>query len=331
MLGQLGPLTAMAGKDLGLRNPNDIYVTMLQSRTVSEALIRKFDLMTVYKAKRLMDARKRLAQDTDIDSGKDGVITISVQDRDPKRAADMANAYVSELYNLTKSLAITEAAQRRLFFEQQLRSANEDLVHAEQDFQKVQENTGLIQLDNQAKAIIEAISAARGQIAAKEVQITAMKAFATPQNPDLIRAENEIEAMKAHLATLEHNQRGPAGEPQLAAGKVPSAGLQYVRGLRDVKYYETVFELLSKQYEIAKMDEARSAAIIQVLDPAVPPEMRFKPKRTQIVIAGTIVGFFFSVLSVFTREAFRSAQAQPQVGNRLQLLRRYLLARPGQL
>lgn len=331
MLGQLGSLAGLAGKDLGIHNPNDIYVAMLQSRTVSDALIHKFDLMNVYKVKRMMDARKRLEEATDIDSGKDSVITISVQDHDPNRAADIANAYVNELYKLTQTLAVTEAGQRRLFFEQQLRSASEDLARAEQDMRKTQESTGLIQLDNQAKAIIEAVATARGQIAAKEVQIRAMEAFATPQNPDLIRAEDELQSLKADLGDLEKDAKGPAGNIQLPAGQIPSAGLEYVRRLRDVKYYETIFDLLEKQYEIAKIDEAKNAAIIQVLDNAVPPEWKSKPKRAVIVIVATFVGLFGAIIFAFVQEAAQYARLQPQSVVRLQLLKRYLFAKPGEV
>jgi tyrosine-protein kinase Etk/Wzc len=334
MLGQvgssLGSLAGLAGKDLGIRNPNDLYVAMLQSRTLSDALIQKFNLMSVYKVKRMMDARKRLEDVTDIDSGKNGVISISVQDRDPKRAADIANAYVSELYKLNQTLAVTEAAQRRLFFEQQLRSASDDLARAEQDMRKTQETTGLIQLDDQAKALIASVSTARGQIAAKEVQIQAMKTFATPQNPDLIRAEDELQALKAHLGALERDVKGPVGDLQLPAGKIPSAGLEYVRRLRDVKYYETIFELLAKQLEVAKIDEAKNAAVIQVLDPAVLPEWKSKPKRAQIVIAGIIIGLFMAITAAFLSEAARYAKTQPHLSMRLSLLKRYLFGRRGE-
>ena len=329
MLGQLGSLAGLAGKDLGIHNPNDLYVAMLQSRTIRDALIERFHLKTLYKVERMMDARKRLEAATDIDSGKDGIISISVQDRDPKRAADMANAYVSELYKLTQKLAVTEAAQRRLFFEQQLRSASEDLARAEQEMQKTQETTGLVQLDDQARAIINAISAARAKIAAKEVQIRALETFATPQNPALIEAENELSALKAQLAALEKSQKGPAGDLQLPAGKIPAAGLEYVRRLRDVKYYEAVFELLGKQYEIAKLDEAKNAAVIQVLDPAVPPEWKSKPKRAVIVLIGFVMGFFAAVTLALLGEARQYIHTQPHLSRQFALLRYYLFAKPG--
>jgi tyrosine-protein kinase Etk/Wzc len=331
MIGQLGSLANFAGKDLGIRNPNDLYIAMLKSRTVSDALVQKFDLENLYQVSRQMDARKRLEEITEIQSGKDGVISISVEDRDPKRASDIANAYVSELYRLTQTLAIGEAAQRRLFFENQLRTANDDLARSEQELRKTQEKTGLIQLDSQAKATIESVSRARAQIAAKQVQIQAMKSFATPENPDLARSEIELAAMRTQLATLERNQASPAGDLQLPAGKLPSAGLEYVRSLREVKYRETVFELLAKQYEIAKIDEAKSAAVIQILDPAVTPEAKSRPKRAMIVITGTLLGLFFAIIAAFVLEAAQYGQRQPEISTRLQQLKSYLYAGPGEV
>jgi len=328
MLGQLGAVANLAGKDIGLRNPNDLYVAMLKSRTVADSLIQQFHLQNVYQVKRLMDARERLEQSTEIDSGKDGVITISVLDRDPSRAADLANGYVKELYKLTQSLAVTEAGQRRLFFEGQLHAATEDLARAEQALRVTQEKTGLVQLDGQAKAIIEAMSKARAQIAAKQVQIEAMKSYATPQNPDLLLATKELEAMRGQLAVMEKSQMGPGGDLQLPAGKLPSAGLEYVRAYREFKYREGVFELLSKEFEIAKIDEAKSAPIIQVMDPAIPPEAKSKPKRAVIVIVVTFIGFFVAIVLAFLMEATEYLSMQPQISQRWLVFRRYLTANP---
>lgn len=328
MLGQLGSLAGLAGRDLGIRNPNDIYVAMLESRTVSDALIAQFDLKNLYSVKRMMDARKRLADATTIDSGKDGVISISVDDRDPKRAADIANAYVGELYKLTQTLAVTEAGQRRLFYERQLRSASDDLARAEQGLRNTEQTTGLVQLDSQAKAMIDEVSTARAKIAAKEVEIQAMQAFATPQNPDLVRAEVELEGLKDVLAQLEKSQTGPAGELQLPVGKVPSAGLEYVDRLRDVKYQETIFELLEKQYEIAKIDEAKNALSIQVLDAALPPEWKSKPKVSILVIVGGFTGFFCAVVMAFAQEALAYAETQPRFALQWRLLKKYVIAKP---
>src|SRR5262249_46657767 len=145
---------AASGKDLGLRNPNDMYVAMLRSRTVADQLIDRFSLMSVYRAKRRDDARRRLNSLTEIEAGKDGVITVSVEDRDPRRATDMANGYVEALEKLTHTLAITEAGKRRVFFESEMKMANDDLANAELAMKQTQEKTGLILLDPQSRAMI---------------------------------------------------------------------------------------------------------------------------------------------------------------------------------
>jgi uncharacterized protein involved in exopolysaccharide biosynthesis len=288
-LGSLGPMAAMAqGGGLGLKNPNDIYVGILKSRTVEDALIRRFDLLKIYREKRMSDGRKELDAVSSIALGKEGFISISVEDQDPKRAADMANAYVDEMRKVTQNLAVTEAGQRRLFFEQQLDQAKNNLSGAEEALKKTQQATGMIQLDGQAKAIIESVVTLRAQVAAKEVELRALRSFATDKNADVMVAEQQVAGMRAQLASLER-QGGGDGNIQVGTGKVPEAGLEYVRKMRDVKYCETIFELLARQYEAAKLDEAKSAAVIQVLDTAIEPDRQSSPKRGLIVLAASLV------------------------------------------
>src|SRR3954469_21816761 len=205
--GGMGPLAALAGPGLGLKNPNDIYLGILKSRTIEDALIAKFDLLRVYHEKRASDARKELEKASDILTQKEGLISISVEDKDPKRAAALANAYVEELRNVTQHLAISEAGQRRLFFEQQVQQAKDDLSRAEVALKETQQKTGMIQLDSQAKAIIEAVGNLRAQVAAKEVQLQAMRSFATEQNPDTVLAQQQLAGLRTQLSKLE-NQPG---------------------------------------------------------------------------------------------------------------------------
>src|SRR3954469_20430103 len=268
--GAMGPLAALAGSGLGLKNPSDIYLGILKSRTIEDALVAKFELMRVYRDKRVSEARKDLEKASDIITQKEGLISISVEDKDPKRAAALTNAYVAELRSVTQHLAISEASQRRLFFEQQVQQAKDDLSRAEVALKETQQKTGMIQIDSQAKAIIEAVGHLQAQVAAKEVQLQAMRSFATDQNPDTILAQQQLAALRTQLSKLE-NQQGTTieGDPVVSTGKIPGAGLEYVRKFRDMKYYETIFELLAKQYEAAKIDEAREAAVIQVVDPGV--------------------------------------------------------------
>lgn len=304
-LSALSPVAAMAGGSaLGLKNPNDIYVGMLKSRTVEDALIHRFNLQKLYRDKRVSDTRKELEEYSEITTEKEGFIAISVEDKDPKRAADMANAYVEELRKLTQNLAVTEAGQRRLFFEQQLEQVKNNLADAEQALKETQQKTGLIQLDGQAKAIIESVVQLRAGIAAKEVQLRALRSFATAQNPDVEMLEQEVEGMKGQLATLEKQSGSSDGDVQIPTGKVPEAGLEYVRKLRDVKYYETIFGLLAKQYEAAKLDEARNAAVIQVMDPAVEPDRKSSPKRLFITVLSGFFAFLIATFYVLARARF---------------------------
>lgn len=324
MLGQLGPLAGLAGRDLGLKNPMDMYVAMLQSRTVADALISKFDLLKLYSKKRMTDARAELEDRTLISAGKDGLIYVSIEDRDPNRAAEMANAYVDQLSALTHNLALSEASQRRLFFEQELQKAKDELSRAEQDLRKTEETTGLIQLDSQSKVILESIAQLQAQITAKEVQLRGMRSFATEENPDLMRLQQELEALRSQLAKLQRSETPEKGNIYIPTGKVPSAGLEYVRKFREVKYRETIFELLAKQFEAARMDEAKNVAIIQVVDKAVPPEKKSRPKRALIVLASMLLAFFAAVGIVILQEINRKLRNDPERSEKLRMLRNYL-------
>ena len=323
-LGALGPMAAMAQKDLGLKNPNDLYVGMLRSRTVVDALIRRFDLLRVYRDKKMSDARKDLKEATSIVLGKEGFISISVEDRDRSRAPEIANAYIDELRRLTQNLAVTEAGQRRLFFEGQLELAKNNLAGAEQALKQTQQQTGLIQLDGQAKVIIESVVKLRAAVATKEVELDAMRLFSTEQNPDVRLSERQLAALEAQLALLEKQSRGSTPDPdgvQVPVGDVPEAGLQYVRKLRDLKYSETMFEMLAKQYEAARLDEAKTAAVIQVLDPAEAPDRRSSPHRTLIIVLATLLGFLGSVGYVLLAAALRQLRMNPDADARLTMLK----------
>ena len=324
LLGQLGGLAGIAGGSLGIKNPNDLYVGMLKSRTVADNIIRRFDLQKLYEKETLVQTRKSLADNTSASAGKDGLIAIDFDDEDPKRAAAIANAYVDQLHKLTQSLAVTEAAQRRLFFERQLNQAREDLSNAEVALKVTQEETGLIKLDDQGRAIIEAVATLRAQISAKEVELRAMRTFSTEQNPDHVRAQQQLAGLRTELAKLERSQVSGQGDILLPTGRVPEAGLEYLRKLRDVKYYEAMYELLARQFEVAKIDEAKDAAIVQVVDEAVPPDRKSKPKRALIVIAATFVAGFIALLVVAWRELRERASRDPVLASRLGALRHHL-------
>jgi len=326
-LGALGPMAALAQKDLGLKNPNDLYVGMLRSRTVEDALVRRFDLLRVYGDQRMSDARRDLESASSIALGKEGFVSISVEDKDRSRAPQIANAYVEQLRTLTQDLAVTEAGQRRIFFERQMEVAKNNLADAEQALKQTEQKTGLIQLDGQAKAIIESVVKLRAAIAAKEVELHAMRLFSTEQNPDVMLGEQQLSGMRAQLALMERQSSGP-GNVQVPVGNVPEAGLQYVHKLRDLKYAETIWELLTKQYEAARLDEAKTAAVIQVLDPAIEPDRKSSPRRSLIILGATLFGFLGAVGYVIAAAAFAQMRLDPETQHRFEALARLLKPLP---
>jgi len=330
-LGSLGGMAALAtgGASGLLKNPNEMYVGMLKSRTVEDAMIDKFNLMQEYHKKYLSDARKTFERRASVDgSGKDGLIRISVEDHDPHRAAEMANGYVDQFRKLSENLAITEAGQRRMFFQQQMEHAKDDLANAEVALTETEEKTGLIQLDSQARALIESAASLRAQITAKEVQIQGMETYATGENAQLIEAKQELDGLRAQLTRLGGNQEILGGGIIPAKGQMTAAGLEYVRRLRDVKYEETIFDILARQFEIAKLDEAKEGALIQVVDAAIPPDRRSFPKRSWIVAGGAALGLLFGVFAALIASGLESARRSHEFETKLTRLQQNLAFRP---
>lgn len=298
MMGQAGGLIALAGGSVGVKTQGELLMAMTKSRTVLDHMVDRYDLMKLYKLQYRQDARAKLLQSLSArEDRKSGIVFLTVEDRDPKRAAEMANAFVEEMKTMAGGLAISEAGQRRMFFEDQLRQTKMSLARAEEDVKGFQQRTGMVQVDAQARAIIEGIARLRAGIAAKEVEAKVLRSFATAQNPDLQRVEEEIRALRSELEKLE-TSKGQGSDPLMPTGRVPGIGIEYLRKFRQLKYNETLFELLSKQYELAKLDEAKNAVVIQVIDQAIPPERKSRPQRALIVVLATVSGFFLSVLIV---------------------------------
>jgi tyrosine-protein kinase Etk/Wzc len=322
-LGALAPLIGASGGGLGLKNPSDIYVDMLKSNAVADNLIDRFQLMDRYKSRLRQDARKRLEGLSDISAGKDGVITVAVDDPDKVKAAEIANAYVDELTKLTKRLAITDAGKRRLFFEAEAEKAKDDLSAAEHAMKETQERTGIVQLDSQARVMLESYAMLQAQVTNKQIEIDAMRAYATPNNPDLIRKEQELSALRTELNRYKGGLGGsPIGD--IALEKVPAKMLEYVDKLREVKYREALLQVLLKQYEIARIDEGRDSAVIQVFDKAQTPERKSRPRRGLIVISCTLLAIVLGCLGAYGLEAWERSKDNPQHLARLQLLKFYL-------
>jgi uncharacterized protein involved in exopolysaccharide biosynthesis len=322
-----GSLAALAGGGLGLKNPNDIYIGMLTSRPVADAIIQKFGLVKVYDAKDMTAARKKLAEYTEVTSEKNGFISISITDKNKQRVAEMANAYTDQLRVLTQKLAVTEASQRRLFYEDQLKQAKDALVSAEFAFQQVQQKKGLVALDAQATSMIEGLAALRAQVAAKQVEVQALRSYSTEQNPDVQLAERELASLQAEETRLEQRSPSP-GIASLGLENVPAAGLEYLRAAHELAYRQELFDMLMKQYDAAKIDEAKEAAIIQVVEPAIVPDRKSSPKRGLILLFFTFVGFFSGCIAAWLLFWMERIQSDPDGFVRLQALKRALVGRP---
>ncbi|MBI5049927.1 MAG: hypothetical protein HZC11_03405 [Nitrospirae bacterium] len=324
ILSQLGGAAAMAGGAVGIKTTNDLYMEMLKSRTVLDHIIDRFNLMELYKAERRGDARNSLVKAlVTKDDKKSGILTIGVEDKDPKRAADMANVFVEELKNFTKGLAVTEAAARRLFFEEQLKDTKESLIKSEESLRGFQEKTGAVKIDEQAKAVIEGMAQLRAQIAAKEVELKVMRTYSTSSNPDLQKTEEALKGLKAELSKLEVRS-GNKSDTFMPTGRMPAIGTEYTRKLRDFKFNEALYELLAKQYEAAKLDEARDSAVIQVIDEAIPPEKKIKQRRGKMVMIAAVAAFFFSVFIAFFVEYIEKLSNDPEGKMRFQTLKKYI-------
>ncbi len=297
MLASLGGLGGLAGAAAGLKNPGDQYLAYLKSNSLQDALIERFQLMDRYETKFKMDTRTALTANTRASSGKDGLIALEVDDKDPQFAADLANAHVEELQKLLSRLAVTEAQQRRMFFEKQLNQAKEKLTQAEQAL-KATGISGSV-LKSNPVAAVAGVAALQAQVTAQEVKVGAMRGYLADTAPDFKQALNELANLRAQLAKQDKDQT--------PAANAPAGQSDYIAKYREYKYQETLFELFAKQFEVAKVDESREGAVIQVLDAAQPPEKKAKPKKALIAIIATLAAGFALLLFVFVRQALRTA------------------------
>ena len=287
-LGNLGALSAIGG-GLSLKNPNDLQVSLLRSRTVEDAMAARFQLRSLYGRRYLSTTRREWERRTVIDNGlKDGLLRLSVTDSNPQRAAALANGWVEEYRRMNASLAITEAAQRRLFFERERDLAGAGLERAEDDLKQTEQRTGVIEIDGQARAMIASAALLRAQVDAKQVEIRAMREFAAGQNPDLERAEQELSGMEAQLGTMNAAADRSEGDLSMPHGKITQDGLDYARALREMKYREAVYELLTREYEVARVDEARQGSLVQIVDPALVPDRPNSAYRIAAAAGGLV-------------------------------------------
>jgi len=309
LLNSLGALGGMAGAAAGLKNPADQYVSFLKSNSIEDALIDRFKLMDRYKADYKQDARKTLEGNVKIASGKDGIITVDVDDHDPQFAADLANAHVEELTRLMGRLAVTEAQQRRQFFEQQLKGTKDKLAAAEIALGETGVNASVLKSD--PTSAVAAVATLQAQVTAQEVKLGAMRGYLAESAPEFKQAMTELLNLRAQLAKQSQDK---GAEPKAGQG-------DYINRYRDFKYQETLYELFAKQFEMAKLDEAREGATIQVVDVAQPPERKAKPKKALIAIIATLASGFALLLFVFARQSLANAAKDEDSAQRMTQIR----------
>ncbi len=329
LLSQFGSAAGTAAGLFGLNSPNALYIALLTSRPVMEAVVERFDLVKLYGTETVVDAGEQLSGNVKVRSSSwSGIISISVYDRDPQLAADIANSLVKELKNLTKTLAITEATRRRVFFGERLKETRETLIKAEKDMADFKAKTGVLALDAQAKAVISAISGMRAKIAEKEVQLKVMRTYSAPNNPDLQKIEEALLGLKSELKKLETGE-GKGYDYLMSTGGMPEVSIEYIRKLRKLNFTEELYNLFLKQYEAARIDEGRDAVMIQVLEKAIPPEKRIEPKRRRMVMIAALAGFLFSVLLCFLLEHMERVSGDPAYRVRVEKLKKYLWIKSG--
>jgi uncharacterized protein involved in exopolysaccharide biosynthesis len=307
MLASLGALGGIAGAATGLKSPSDQYIAFMKSVSLQDALIDRFKLMEKYEFKLKFDARSALAGSVRVASGKDGLISVEVDDTDPRFAAELANAHVEELRNLLGRLAVTEAQQRRMFFEKQLQITKENLEKA--DFALKTSGINSSVLKSSPASAVEAVARLKAGISVQEVKLGSMRNYLTQSAPEFKQALNELASLKMQLAKAEKEEPSTQGASD------------YVARYREFKYQETLFELFAKQFELAKVDESREGAVIQVLDIAQPPERKAKPKKAMIAINAALASGFALLLFVFVRSALKNASQDDKTNLKLAALK----------
>ncbi len=317
-LGAGGWADAASG-GLTLKDPNAIYIGLLQSRPIADAIIDRFSMDKVYHSGDRTAARKQLKKNTKITSERSGMISISFTDGDRIRSAAIANSFTAELRVLTKTISVTEASKRRLFFEQQLHDAKDDLAAAEASFEQIQQEKGLVHLDTQAGVIVGSLANVRSEIAAKQVELDALRSYSTEQNPDVQLAAGELATLHREASRIEQHSGSPEFS-ELGLKDVPKAGLDYVRAARELQYRQAYYDLLLKQYEAARLDEGKDAAVIQVVEPAIEPDRKSSPQRMLIMAWFSIAGFVLSCLYVLMAWFGKLAESDPTLSSALRKL-----------
>jgi tyrosine-protein kinase Etk/Wzc len=324
----LGQFAGIAGVSAGLptTTTSGLYMGLLQSQGILDTIIAEYDVMKREKLRTIEEARDFLIKSVllvDIDMNS-GIIKVSADDKDPKRSADMANAFARELKRVFDTLATTEAGKRRIFFEAQIKKTQQDLIKAEVELRNFAENTGAIRIDEQTSAVLQTILALRNTIAAKEVQLQVLQTFAAKNNPDMKRAEKELAVLRNQLKELEAKEEPISSGSLIPTTEVPSLGMEYLRKYRDFKYQEILHELLVKQYEAARLEEAKESSPVQVIHEALVPTRPATPKTILVTLFAGMVGFFLCTMMAFCIELYRAGSRRADFQERFRQLHHFL-------
>jgi tyrosine-protein kinase Etk/Wzc len=304
LVGQLGSLGGAEMLGLG-KGSGDMYAGILGSRSIADVLVNRFDLRHEYHVKKVSQAEKKLKADTEVSvDTKSSIVTVDVTANSPQLAHDLASAYMEGLHDTNGRLALDQSSQRASFFGEQLAKEKDDLENAEVELKKTEEQSGLIAPSGQTEAEIGTIAQTQAQIAVRQVQLAALRDSATDQNPEVIRLRSEIDDLRGQLDRLQQGN-GKTSAASIPTSKVPEIQLEYVRKEREVKYHEALFEMLSRQDEAARLDEARDSPVLQVLDSPSYPDTKSSPKRLYYILGGLILGFFAGCAWVLLREPVR--------------------------
>ena len=298
LLSQAGGLAGLAAGGIG--GSADLYISILKSRSVADAVVKRLDLQKEFESKTLEDARRSLEATVKFQAGKDGIITISANNTNPQKAAVVANTYVDELGRRSLQLNLSKASTERIFIEKRLDVVKQDLKNAEIEMKAFQEKYKMIKADSQATVAIEGIAKLKAEIVTKEVQLATLRNSMTDESNEVKSLLAGISRLKSQLGSM----TGSGGSDNVipSTGNVPSIAIEYVRKLRELKTQEAIFEQISKQYEISKFNEAKDSSSLQILDEAVPPVTKSSPKRLLIVILSVVTAFFISIFIVFIQE-----------------------------
>jgi tyrosine-protein kinase Etk/Wzc len=309
------PLSGLTGGLIGNQSTAALYEGILRSRNVANRLIKEFKLKEVYDLKYVEDVYEKLEDRSTIRvSKKDQMITVSVEDRDRQRAADMANAYVEMLDRINRELNINQGKRKRLFLEDRLKKVRAALDNAESDLKTFQEKHHIVAIEEQAKVAIQGAAEIKAQIIEAQTELEIFKQFGTEKQAEAVMLKAKIIELKRQLESIEQSAGTQNTPPDPSPGDkgsefyipfndLPHLGMQFMRLTREAKIQGKLFELLTAQYEMAQIEEARDVGTIQVIDHAVAPERKYRPHRARIVITSTILVFFIAVLAAIAKES----------------------------